>query len=234
MTGVKTKSHNSVAAHERLSEVGNRITKTVAKDIAKEAAQVGKDIGKDLFAQLLGIDMGKKPTAKHVEAPAEQPKPLPGVSVDIFSFATHATTEGYKPAEKRDKKPNIETVINYSRDILKNSEHAMLGENREMQQNIREIQDELRKLLQSSKVLQMEFAQVAVEQAPVEVGKYHTNFFEWMLIVLRQAREKVEDSGAWLSTVKGKNAKKGYWGMFKKHGTTFGLSNERSVSTQTG
>ena len=46
--------------------------------------------------------------------------------------------------------------------------------------------------------------------------------------------KKVEDSGAWLGKVQGKGAKKGYWGMFKQHGTTFGLSGERSVATQVG
>ena len=60
------------------------------------------------------------------------------------------------------------------------------------------------------------------------------NFFEWMLAVIRAAREKVEDSNAWLGTVKGKGAQRNYWNMFKKHGTTFGLSGERAVATQVG
>jgi hypothetical protein len=44
----------------------------------------------------------------------------------------------------------------------------------------------------------------------------------------------VEDSGAWLSAMSGKKGKKTYWSEFKKHGTSFGMSNERSVATQTG
>jgi hypothetical protein len=55
-----------------------------------------------------------------------------------------------------------------------------------------------------------------------------------MLTVIRGARMKVEDSGAWLSTMQGKKGKKNYWAMFKKHGTSFGMSNERQVATQTG
>jgi hypothetical protein len=83
-------------------------------------------------------------------------------------------------------------------------------------------------------VLQIEFKEVAIEQRIVNPGKYHTSFFEWVLSAIRIARMKVEDSGAWLSASKGKKAKKDYWQMFKKHGTTFGLSNERVVATQTG
>src|SRR3989344_5698474 len=72
------------------------------------------------------------------------------------------------------------------------------------------------------------------EQQIVNPGKYHVSFFEWVLLLVRQARMKVEDSSAWLGAFKSKKAKKQYWSMFKKHGTTFGLSNERVVSTQTG
>jgi hypothetical protein len=55
-----------------------------------------------------------------------------------------------------------------------------------------------------------------------------------MLTVIRSARQKVEDSQSWMGAVKGKGAKRDYWGMFKKHGTTFGQSGERSVATSVG
>jgi hypothetical protein len=71
--------------------------------------------------------------------------------------------------------------------------------------------------------------------APKEVGKYHQNFFEWVLIQIQQARVRVEDSSSWLGAVNKKGqGQKGYGGMFKKHGTNFGMSNQRSVATQTG
>jgi len=82
--------------------------------------------------------------------------------------------------------------------------------------------------------LEVEFKAVVVEQRPVAIGKYHVNFFEWMLSVVRAARIKVEESGSWLSAMSGKKAKKDYWGMSKKHGTSFSLSGERVVSQQTG
>ena len=73
-----------------------------------------------------------------------------------------------------------------------------------------------------------------MEQTTENTGTYHQNFFEWMLHMIRQAKEKVEDSEAWLNVSKGKGSKKGYWNMFKKHGTSFALSSEQSVATQVG
>jgi len=233
MAGAKTKQHSGASLHERYAETANKAVQSAAKDVGKEALKVGKDIGKDFITSLLGIDTGHKSAAKTEQKPHHEAKPLPGATIDIVSFLTGGATTVEKHNEKKDK-PRIEAAMNYSSDVLRNSERASRHEMSEMNQSIREIQNELKQLLNSSKVLQAEFNEVAVEQAPAEVGKYHMNFFEWMLLVIKQAREKVEDSGAWLSTVKGKNAKKDYWGMFQKHGTTFGLSNERSVATQTG
>ena len=96
---------------------------------------------------------------------------------------------------------------------------------------------ELKRLAASSQELEIEFKDVVMTQNVVKPGKYHQGFFEWVLIVIRNARVRVEDAGAWLSVMHGKKGKKqqqNYWQMFKKHGTTFGLSNERVVATQTG
>jgi hypothetical protein len=102
---------------------------------------------------------------------------------------------------------------------------------------LREIMAEIKKLADSSKALQVQFKAVAVEQYVVKPGKYHKNFFSWLLSVIRAARMKVEDSGAWLSAAKGKHAKKGsYWANAdaKVGGTSFSLSGERNVSNQVG
>jgi hypothetical protein len=128
----------------------------------------------------------------------------------------------------------VEAAMDYHHEIGKSREKASRTELSEMQRNIEEIKHELAKLVSSSQVLKLEFANIGVEQSGKNVGQYHLNFFEWMLAVIRTAREKVEDSGAWLGTVKGKGAKKDYWSMFQKHGTTFGLSGERSVATSVG
>lgn len=136
--------------------------------------------------------------------------------------------------EKKSQVMNIEPGIDYKREILHGERKIQQRQNQEISTKIQEIIVELKRLTATSKVLQVEFKEVATEQRITKPGKYHQTFFEWMLSVIRQARIKVEDSGAWLAVAKSKQQKRQYWAMFKKHGTSFGLSNERVVATQTG
>ena len=80
----------------------------------------------------------------------------------------------------------------------------------------------------------MEFKEVTMETVPAKPGVYHVNFFEWLFSLIKGIREKIEDSCVWLRAFQSKKSKRGYWAMFKKHGTSFGLSSERVVATQTG
>ncbi len=222
----KTKQNASVAAtHERINEIG----KTVAKDVAKTAQNEANKMVHEAWAQLIGGSSKqfgeKKNESLHSSA---ESKPRAG---DIFDIITFTRNTEYKGAEK---KVRVEAHMNYGGEIAKSSERANRAEMSELNQNIRQIQQELKELVHTSKILNNEFKTLAVEETPPTIGDYHMKFFEWMLIVIRQARAKVEDSGAWLNTVKGKGAKKGFWGMAKQHGTSFTLSGERTTATQTG
>ncbi|OGH24961.1 MAG: hypothetical protein A3B47_02600 [Candidatus Levybacteria bacterium RIFCSPLOWO2_01_FULL_39_24] len=136
--------------------------------------------------------------------------------------------------EKKEEKIVIEPGINYSADIIHSEEKAISRENREIEVQLQEIMTEIKKLADSSKELQMQFKEVAVEQYVVKPGKYHKNFFSWLLSIVKAARMKVEDSGAWLAAMHSKKKSKEYWAMSKKAGTSFSLSNERNVATQVG
>ncbi len=136
--------------------------------------------------------------------------------------------------KKQEKAQRIEAGWDYAGEIIHAGERSRNQENHTIEQQIQAILYEIQKLINSSEVLAMEFEEVAVTEIPVNAGKYHVNFFEWVLSVIKVARMKVEDSNAWMQTVKGKGAKKDYWGMFKKHGTSFGLSGERTAATQAG
>jgi hypothetical protein len=194
---------------------------------------------KTFLEQILGISKnsgGKhaenKPT--HADAPEQAPHEANQGHVEVFNFSKHKNTASEQPQAHAEKaQPKAEAAIEYHREIVKNREKSSKTEMHEMRQNIEQIKSELAKLVAASSILKLEFAEVAVEQT-ANVGQYQLNFFEWMLNVIRTAREKVEDSNAWLGTVQGKGAKKDYWGMFKQHGTTFGLSGERSVATSVG
>jgi Domain of unknown function (DUF5660) len=234
MSNTKSKSRQNFV---NPLELGREAVHTVQKGAVDEAQQSAKSF----ISQLLGIDFdenaGKNAHDKKTvsnENIQEQAK-----AGEIFNSAKHhATAESHKVHADKAPKPHIEAAIDYhgkfTHDIVKSREKASKTELHEMQRNIEQIKVELTKLVASSSDLKMEFASIAVEQSTPEVGQYHLNFFEWMLIVIKSARQKVEDSQSWVGAIKGKGTKKSYWGMFKKHGTTFGLSGERAVATQVG
>ncbi len=128
---------------------------------------------------------------------------------------------------------NIAPALDYHAEIKRGSERSSKKEFRDIEQQIREIMDELQRLVASSdKVVQMTYGDLAVGQKPATPGTYHINFFTYMLSVIRSARQKVEDSGAWLNIAKRKgNLIQNAW---KKGNTSITMSNERQVATQTG
>ncbi len=104
----------------------------------------------------------------------------------------------------------------------------------ELKQQIEQLLKEIKLLINSTNNISAEVAAIAVENSPVNPGKYHINFFEMLIKMIRSLRERVDESQTWLNVFSSKKQQKQYWSMFKKHGTTFGLSNERVVATQTG
>jgi len=133
---------------------------------------------------------------------------------------------------KKLKEAQIEPGINYRREII-HADKASSSEDRAIRIRVEEILVEIKKLADSSTELEAQFKDVAVEAQVVKPGKYHENFFEWVFSVIKTARMRIEESTGWLTAMHSKKDRK-YWAMFKKHGTTFGLSNERVVATQTG
>jgi len=136
--------------------------------------------------------------------------------------------------DEAEHKPEVEAGIDYTREIV-HAEVRVAQENKaEIQNQVAQIMAELKKLIAASEELKTQFKEVAVEQRIENPGKYHLTFLEWLLAVISTARMKVEDSQTWLQMFASKKKQKQYWSQFKKHGTTFGLSNERVVATQTG
>lgn len=138
---------------------------------------------------------------------------------------------------KLESRVDVEPGIDYRREIIHGDRRLAYGESQQLQTKIQEILVELKKLVSSSQELEIKYREVVVEQRIAKPGKYHESFFTWMLNIIRAARTQIESSGIWLASMHSKKNKKQsqkYWQMFKDHGTTFGLSNERVVATQTG
>lgn len=112
--------------------------------------------------------------------------------------------------------------------------HASIDEiAQQTRQQLEAVREELKALSKSLKNLNQDVLS-AIEQAPVSPGVYHINYYDQLRTFIHVLRQQIEDSRTWLSMSVGRKKKMGYWGMFKKHGTTFGLSNERSLATAAG
>lgn len=110
---------------------------------------------------------------------------------------------------------------------------AVRVEEANLKPQIEAIRAELKMLATSLKSLGQE-VQKAVSEVPVQPGIYHLNFMERLKSILKILREQIDDSRSWLALSTNRKKQKGYWGMFKKHGTSFGLSSERTIATQAG
>jgi hypothetical protein len=102
-----------------------------------------------------------------------------------------------------------------------------------LKQQIDAVRSDIKAIASSLKSLDTEI-QKTITEVPVNPGIYHKNFFERLRSILKALREQIDDSRSWLSLTSSRKQKKQYWGMYKKHGTQFGLSSERTMATQAG
>ncbi len=198
---------------EAIKSLGSDLKKGITDDLIKET-------GKDFWRQMVGATEKSEDKAKEDS------------SGDLAEGSELSLADLKRRAEAL--APRIEAGIDYAREVIHAEKRARAEDSQEIKVRMEEISIELRQLAKTTKELQAEFKTVAVEEAPEDPGKYHLTFLEWMLSMLRNARLRVEESGSWLEAFYSKKSKRKYWSMFKKHGTTFGLSGERVVSTQTG
>ncbi len=175
--------------------------------------QAGKDLLSDLWSQMLG-------TKEIHQAKTRSGDLKPGEEISL----------------KEEKKLlPVEPGIEYARTIIHAEKRTEVREQQETKARIQEILIEIKKLTSSSKELTIEFKDVEkLDTIPAGAGKYHTNFVEWVLSMIITARKRVESAVNWTQALKGKKNQKQYWSLFKKHGTSFGLSGERVVATQVG
>ena len=196
------------------------------KELPRDTAQVARDeainMARDVGRQLFNFEKSAQKLSGELNV---------GESLNLANTNAWPQHEPESPEIDRYVQPGID----YYREFRPIKERRLVQEDtRSNQMRIEQIIVELRKLILSSQELTVEFKEVTMEETPQEPGTYHLNFFEWVFSVIRKARERIEESQTWLSMFKSKKKQHGYWNMFKKHGTTFGLSGERVVATQTG
>ena len=193
---------------ESFKDIGSGVLDSFTSDL-------GKGMMTGLWEQFLGADSEQKGSEKQGELSE-------GEELNLRDLKEQA------------KNADIEPGIDYRGEIIHGSKRIAKEQEYAMESQVQQIMAELQRIISSSKQLEVEFREVKVTQKSTKAGKYHVTFLEWMLTTVRTARMRIEDSGSWLALFKSKKGKKQYWSMFEEHGTTFGLSNERVVATQTG
>lgn len=99
---------------------------------------------------------------------------------------------------------------------------------------MQELQAEVIKLQQKTAELGNDVTKITVESRPTKAGIYHLNFFDMMISMLKELRQRVGESRMWLQKSMKKKQQKGYWAMFKKHGMNFAASDERAIASSNG
>lgn len=127
----------------------------------------------------------------------------------------------------RNKLRQSETVKREERVIFTRKE-------RETQTQVKSLQEEIVKLAKATGEIAKE-TQIAAMNVQSTPGTYHINFFERLILIVRNLRGQIQDSSFWLASWNKKSQKKNiYWKNFKKSGSSFLLHHDRNVATQAG
>lgn len=79
-----------------------------------------------------------------------------------------------------------------------------------------------------------EVKKAVIEQPEKKPGIYHENRLERFIETAKKLLTNPDDGLTWFKEAGKRKRQKGFWGNYKTHGTTFGLSSERTAATQSG
>lgn len=190
--------------------------KLYGKNVSSSFSEIGNNTLNTLWDNLLGG--GKDASNQLFGSSSQELKP---------GQAESLKKQEHVPVRSESHMEYFRTIKNADIAPQKNMEASI-------QRKVEEIRIEIKSLIATSKQLEATFKTVQIEQKIVKAGKYHETLFDFIKTLLRSARVRMEEGLSWTSTTKNKKQQKQYWSQFKKHGTSFGLSNERTVATQTG
>ncbi len=211
----------------------------VIKQVKKIPAEVTRSMWKDFFEAALKQNIPEQVFGTENKPGGKSGGDLKeGETVSLAVLKKDKTAA--QPVEKKSEKApiSIEHRDYFRREFI--TTESALGSKEQMQtrQHIELLQVEIKKLIKASQEMEAAFKhvshQVTVEQGPRKVGKYDVSFLEWVLLVVKSARMRVEDGQTWMTMFASKKRQKQFWNQFKKSGTSFLLSGERSTATQTG
>lgn len=193
---------------EQLTELG--------KAVASDVAEVPKGILDTAFEQM-GLKQRKQPLSGEIN----------------LATGIHKTNQEINKKEARlDRKlQQLQSVHRQEKEVFNLKQKAV---QEQIQRLMQELAVEVKRLETQTAELTADVKKVTVETIPANAGMYHINFFDWVITTLRDLRKRVNESRLWLQMWAKKKEQKGYWAMFKKHGTSFAMSDERAIASANG
>lgn len=190
-----------------------------------------KDIGAGMVRDLTEVPASLLDTALEQIGVKPQKQRLAG-EIDLQS-GHHKTTEKIDQAQTSvdAKLHQLHAVQSQEKEVFSAKQKALEGQ---IGQIMRELQKEVMQLQKQTSELTGEVRAITVETMPAKPGAYHLNYFEFVISMLRDLRKRVSESRLWLQMWAKKKQQKGYWAMFKKHGTSFAMSDERAIASANG
>lgn len=189
---------------EQLKSIGSGVADDVQKDLISGVAS-------DALSSLFGV-----PKSGEI---------FPNRPIDLTSNQADKPPEyvsSPKQKQEQTRKPfNIESF-----NQLRNSDM-------EVAQKINEIRMELKILIATVKNVNRQL-EMAIKEEVIEPGVYHLSFLDRLKTILKLMSKNLNESATWLNCMRSRKTERKYWNQYKKKGTTFGLSSERSTATQTG
>jgi hypothetical protein len=146
----------------------------------------------------------------------------PAASFDFESYLKQQ-----EQSVRYQERTRLEAIHREERIVFSRQQH-------EVKAQIKALQVEIKSIAVESVGL-MEQADITAFQAVVNPGVYHKNFFERLISLIKLAKKNIAKSRTWMQMQNHRGKKRqGYWQGVKKSGTSFMLSGERTVSTQSG
>ncbi len=192
---------------ETIGEIGRSVTSSFKDDVVKGVA-------KNIHDQLINSSKTQSP-------PEQDPN---------FDFSQWLNLDEEKIAQE-----NFQKGRQYERRQINHHQEQVVfsSQDRQIQKEIQEVRQELQLLIQTIGKVQQDI-ETAVVQEVVDPGIYHLNFFKKLASWLRIVRKSLQEGELWLEMWHSRSKQSAYWNGVKKSGTSFMLSGERSVVTQTG
>ncbi len=190
-----------------------------------------KDVGTGVVREVKELPKGIFDTALEQIGLKPQKQALSG-EIDLAS-GVHKTTEkiDQKEVSLDSKLRQLHAVQSQEKEVYSAKQKAL---EQQIGKIMQELQLEVKKLEQQTSELTGEVKAVTVETIPAKPGAYHLNYFEFVISMLRDLRKRVNESRMWLKLWANRKQQKGYWAMFKKHGTNFAMSEERAIASANG